>query len=85
MINHPNRSRFTTLPALIGNDNSRERGEFRFLLAGGQLHSEYGDVLLVADGEDLLGWGDLDGPSYEVGNGVWHVNIPKAALDKARA
>lgn len=73
----------TKLPCLSGTDvNKYPTSLWVTTDSSGSLRdAQTGGVLSVTDGGVLMGWGDLDGPSYLVGS----VNVPKRALDRLLA
>lgn len=69
-----------TLDALVGSDVARERGQVVVFVDRDGIRTPCGSRLSVSDGETLVGWGFLNGPSYLVGR----MNIPRRTINRLR-
>lgn len=71
-----------TLPCLGGDGVSREPAELLVTVEDGKLAAAQGEPLKVTDGEELRGWGSLDGPSYDVRREAGaSVSVPRTLID----
>ena len=71
------------IACLAGDDVNRVEGRIWVTIEHGHLiDAEWGTLLTVEPGENLMGWGDLDGPSYRItGDCGPGVNVPTSIID----
>lgn len=58
-------------------------GRLLVKIVDGRLHDERGNPIDISYGVTLMGWGDLDGPSYclQPEGCAWYVNANRRQLD----
>ena len=71
------------IACLAGDDVNRAEGRIWVTVEDGQLIDAAGGTrLTVEPGEGLMGWGDLDGPTYRItGDCGPGVNVPRSIID----
>ncbi|HUS40482.1 MAG TPA: hypothetical protein VMX74_13600 [Pirellulales bacterium] len=75
------------VPCLAGADVCRRIGTICVEIVDGRLHSaSWGDLLeIIEPGDDMMGWGDLDGPGVNISGGAWYVTVPASVIAHLRA
>ena len=72
------------IPCLARHDNSRKPGTLCVEIIDRQIcDARYGEPLTFAPGTAMRGWGDLDGPAYDVSlpHGAVIASVNAATLD----
>ena len=75
---------FAEIPCLAGHDVNRETGTIVLARTDPPTWAEDGSTVLVEEGGELIGWGELDGPSMRLSaDGCpWFVNVPVAIWER---
>ena len=79
-----NPDQVTTIRVLTGDDVSREFGTLTVIVEGDRiLWASTGQEIRILRETELIGWGDLSGPAYDVRSDgcAWSVSVPKYVWD----
>jgi len=79
-----NPDQVTTIRILTGHGVSREFGTLTVIVEGDRvLWASTGQEIRILREAELIGWGDLSGPAYDVQpyGCAWSVSVPKSVWD----